>query len=648
MILSALPAPHPEQLVLLTSPGEFKGGRTSTSNSAGLEYIFNYPVFRGLEQHAQRVSGLAAFRRLGANLGYRNQTIHGDVMVVSGQYFSTLGVQPEMGRVLTTADDVPGAGNPVAVLSYGYWHDRLGGQAEALNQAIHINGQTFTIVGVAPRGFNGITLGEQPEAYVPLSFKPLLAPGWNGTDRYNDHWLYLFARLKPGVTLKQAEAALNSVYRGVIEPQAAALHYSPKTAARLLNSKLTLREGARGNSGLRDRTRTPLLILIGATAMVLLIAMANAANLLLARSAQRRRELAIRAAMGVSRAELMAQLLTEAMLLAFGGAAAGLAAATLTLRFLVSQLGSGDSPVYFVTARLEWPALLYAMGLSLLTGILFGLYPAWEGARASTAATLKDEAGQASSTRGMSRMRQGLVCAQVIISAALLVPTGLFLKSMVNLVHVDLGIRTENVVTFSISPELNGYSFPACSALFERAETELAALPGVRGVAAAMVPLIAGDNWGNGVTIPGMRNANTHSWYNEVNPGFLGKMGIPLMAGREFTVQDNAAGRAVAIVNEEFAKRYFPGQNPLGQTFRVGNDPDMEIVGIAKNSHYSAVKQDPYPVYYIPWRQDKKLGELSFYVRSALPPGQTIAQVRRVLHSLDANLPAEGLRTLDD
>jgi predicted permease len=645
VLLAALPAPHPEELALLTSPKDFKSGRTSTGKAGDMEYIFNYPVFRRLEEHAQGVTGVAAFRTLDANLAYRNQTVHGSVMVVSGRYFPVLGVRPAIGRTLLPADDVHGAG--VAVIGYGYWRDKLGGEADVLNRNIRINGQNLTIVGVAPPGFNGITLGEQPDAYVPLALKPLLTPGWNGTDRYNDHWLYLFARRKTGVTLKQAEAALNSVYRGAIEPQATALHYGPKTTARLLDSKLTLKDGSRGNSSLRDDSRTPILILTGATIMVLLIAMANAANLMLARSAQRRRELAIRAAMGASRAELMVQLLTEALLLAGGGAIAGLAVGAATLQFLVAQMGSGDAPVYFLTTTLEWPVLLYGAGLALLTGLLFGIYPAWEAARTAPASTLKNEAGQTSGARGVARVRRALVCTQVMVSAALLIPTGLFLKSLINLMRVDLGMRTQNVVTFAISPQMNGYSFDACRALFERVEAELAAIPGARGVAAAMVAVIGGDNSGNGVTIPGI-TTYTHSYYNEISPGFFGKLGIPLMAGREFTERDNLAGPPVAIVNQEFVTRYYPARNPIGQQFRVGNDPSMTIVGIVRNSHYAAVKEDPYPVYYIPWRQDPKAGVLSFYVPTALPTEQMIPQVRRVMRSIDANLPAEALRTLDN
>src|ERR1017187_6852702 len=646
VVLSSLPVEKPQELVLIASPGDLKSGRGSTSDSGNMDYIFSYPFFRDLEKQAQAVSGLAGFRDLGANLAFRNQTVAGSLQVVSGGYFPLLGVKPLVGRTIAPEDDRHGGGNAVAVLGYGYWHDKLGGQLDALNQPIRINGQIFTIVGVAPKGFNGTTLGNDPDAYVPLSFKPFLTPNWNGTDRYDDYWLYLLARLKPGTSRAQAAAALSGPYLAMGEELAKKQHWKEPKLKRFRQSKLTLRDGQQGNSSMRDESRTPLLILMCATALVLLIAMANAANLLLARSAQRRKELAIRAAMGARRGELMWQLLTEALLLAFAGGVAGILLGAATLKLLLYQV-SGDSPTYSLTSQLEWPVLLFAVGGSVATGLLFGLYPSWEAARASLGGPLKDESGQSSSTRGTARVRKSLVCGQVTISAVLLIPTGLFLKSLVNLLHVDLGIRTENVVGFSISPELNGYQPAQSQALFERVESEMAAIPGVRSVAAAKVALIAGSRWGSNVTTDRALPADTHCLYNELGPGYFGKMGIPLIAGREFTEADNLAGNKVAVVNQVFAKRFFEGQNAIGHRFGTGK-PDTEIIGVVKDSHYARVKEDPYPVFYTPWRQDKQVGSLGFYVRSALPAKQMIPPIRRVMTSLDRDLPAEGLRTLDD
>jgi putative ABC transport system permease protein len=648
VVLASLPVERPEELVLLSAPGELKGGRSSTTISGGMNAIFAYPMFRALEKDHPGVSGVAAFRHLGANLAFGKQTISGHVNIVSGAYFPLLGVKPIIGRTLGPEDDAASGGNAAAVLSYGYWHDRLGGDPAVLNQQVRINGHGFTIVGVAPREFIGLTLGSEPEVYVPLVFKPQLTPNWDGTKRWDDYYLYLFARLKPGVSRAQAAAALNGPYSAMIEAQAKTMRFrNDERHQRFVTQHLSLADGRRGRSGFREDTSTPVWILMAATALVLLIAMANAANLLLARSAQRRRELAIRAAMGAGRGELMAQMLTEAMLLAAAGGIAGIGLGLVTLRLLLTQF-AGDAPSYSLTDSLEWPVLLFSAGLSILTGLVFGLYPAWEAARTGVADVLKNEAGQASSTRGASRIRQALVCAQVGVSAMLLIPTGLFLKSLVNLTHVDLGMRTENVVGFSISPSLNGYSNEQSHAIFERAEAELAAIPGVRGVTSAMVPLITGSNWGNEVTVQGRaRTDNDHSMYNEIGPGFFGKMGIPLIAGREFTESDNLAGPNVAIVNEQFVKTFLPGRNPLGVRFSAVS-PDCEIVGVVKDSHYAEVKQTPPNLYYLPWRQDKTLGSLQLYVRSAIPVQQAVSSIRRVMANIDRELPAENLRTLDE
>jgi len=651
LVLSSLPVPHPEELALLTSPGEFKDGRSATNDSGGMDYIFSYPVFRELEKRAPDVVRLAGFRIVGANLAFGNQTVSGGAMLVSGGYFPMLGVRPLIGRLIEREDD-QGGGNPVAVLGYGYWHDKLGARLDALNQPVHINGSVYTVVGVLPPKFSGTTLGNEPSAFLPMVFKPRMTPNWNGTDRYDDYWVYLIARLKPGVTRQQAAAALNGPYGGLVEEQAKQTHWSDQNRLRrFLASRLSVVDGSHGSSGMRDDAETPLRILMTATALVLLIAMANAANLLLARSAQRRRELAIRAAMGAGRGELMGQLLAEALLLAFGGGLAGIALGIVTLKLLIAEL-AGDAPIYFLTARLDASLLLFCLGLSLATGLLFGLYPAWDAARASLAGALKDASGQASSGRETARVRKLLVCAQVMISAVLLIPTGLFLKSLVNLLHVDLGIRTGNLIGFSVAPELNGYKPEQSRALYERIETELAAVPGVRAVAASLVPLIANNNWGTDVGIEGAPpdpHFASHSMLNEVGPGFFGKMGIPLLAGREFTDADNLSAPLVAVINEEFVKHFLPGRNPIGVKFsRGGKVFDTEIVGVVKNSHYSSVKREPPVLFCTPWRQDKRPVELVFYLRSALPADSMIPQIRHAMASIDRDLPLENLRTMDE
>ena len=456
----------------------------------------------------------------------------------------------------------------------------------------------------------------------------------------------------PALRPPRPQSQLNGVYAGLLETQTKMPQfYYAKQLDRFLHSRLKFEDGSHGQSNMRRESRTPLITLMIATVLVLLIAMANAANLLLARSAQRRREMAIRAAMGAGRGELIGQMLTEALLLAAAGGVAGIALAVVTLKLLLNQM-AGETPIHFLNARLDWPVLLFGLGISVVTGLIFGLYPAWEAARASAAATLKNESGQSSGTAGAARVRKVLVCAQVMVSAVLLIPTGLFLKSMVNLMHVDLGMKTDNLIGFAVSPALNGYQQAQTMALFARVEEEMAAIPGATSVAAAEVPLIAGDNWGSDVKIAGQKDqqANYNSRTNEIGPGFFGKMGIPLIAGREFTLSDTLAGPRVAIVNQTFVKKFLDGRSPLGIQFSAGGgkEADTTIVGVVKDSHYSSVKDPAPPVYYRPWRQDKEVNGLYFYVRGALPEKQMIPQIRRVMGQLDRDLPLQDLRTFDE
>jgi len=654
ILLQSLPVQKPEELVLLHSPDDLKDGRSSSNDSGGQDSIFSYLMFRELEKNPAGLAGIAGFRSLGANLAFSGKTLSGDVTVVSGSYFPLLGIQPAMGRLIALEDDVQGAGNPVAVLSHAYWQSKLGG-SDVLNKPLTVNGHIFTVIGVTPKGFAGTTLGSEPDVFLPIAFKPLMTPGWDGTDKWNDYWIYCFARLQPGASRGQAENAINVVYSRLVDEQAKTVKdRDAKYLQRFRAQKLTLVEGRQGASSQRDSLKTPLYILMACTVLVLLIAAANAANLLLARAAQREREMAIRSALGAARGHLIQRMLLEAMLLAFGGVVAGLLLGTWTLDLLIATMQSGETPSQMLTSRLSVPVLLFSIALALLTGLLFGLYPAFSATRNAVAGVLKDQSGQSSATVSAGRLRKALVCVQVVISALLLIPMGLFLKSFLNVTHGDLGLRTENLITFGISPDLNGYKPERSLDLFQRAEAELAAIPGVRSVTAAWVPLIAGNNWGNSLAVEGYSlelDADNNSMFNVVGAGFFNKLGIPLVRGREFTEYDTQASPKVAVVNETFAKHFFGTGDAIGRKFGPGlkkADMNIEIVGVVKDSKYSDVKRKIPRVYYTPYRQSKENGSIQFYVRTTLSTDQIMPQVRRTMASLDADLPLEGMRTLED
>jgi predicted permease len=652
-LLRPLPVPRAGELVNLAAPGP-KPGSQSCGQAGDCDEVFSYPMFRDLERQQTVFTGIAAHVGFGVNLAYRGQTMNGGGMLVSGSYFPVLGIQPALGRLIGPDDDRNIGAHFVTVLSYAYWTTRLGANPSVLNDTIIVNGQALTIVGVAPPGFSSTTLGMEPKVFVPISMRALMLPGWKGFDNRRSYWAYLFGRLKPGTSLDQARAAMNGLYRPIVNDVEAPLQkgMSDATMARFKAKSLVMEPGARGQSQVHREARTPILFLMAVTGIVLLIACANIANLLLARGAGRATEMAVRLSLGASRRHLMAQLLTESCVLAVLGGIAGLVVARWTLALIASLLPPE------VTGSLQFElqrnVVLFAGGLSIATGFLFGLFPALHSTKPDLVSAIKAQAGQPSGARAAARFRTSLVTAQIALSMALLVAAGLFVKSLVNVSRVELGVKVDRVVTFGISPDLSGYDRARALAFFDRTEQELAAIPGVTGVAAASVPLLAGNNWGNSVSVEGFKrgpDTDTGSRYNQVSAGYFRTLGIPLMAGREFTSADTATAPKVAIVNEAFAKKFNLGKNAIGK--RIGTEEDKEkldteIVGVVQNAKYSDVKQEVPPLFFRPYRQaEQGVGSLSFYVRtSAADPAPLLRTLPRVMARLDPNLPVEDLKTM--
>jgi predicted permease len=650
MLLRPLQVAEPERLVNLSAPGP-KPGSQSSNNAGRSEDIFSYPMFRDLERQQRVLTGLAAHRSFSANLAFRSQTLSGEGMLVSGSYFPVLGVRPALGRLLTPEDDAaPGAGM-LAVLSHDFWRTRFDESAAVVGESLVVNGQSLTIVGVAPPGFAGTTLGSRPQVFVPISLREALTPGWKVFDNRRAYWAYLFGRLKPGVSLEQAQAALDGAYGAIVREVEAPLQtgMSDETLARFKAKKLELAPGARGQSSIHREARAPLLLLFGVTGLVLAIACANVANLLLARGAARAGEMAVRLSIGATRRQLVGQLLAESCLLGLLGGAAGLLTAWWSLKLIVSMLPA--DPATVMRPEISGTVLAFTALLAVGTGLAFGLFPALDATRLELATTLKGQAGQPGGSRAAARFRSGLATTQIALSMTLLVSAGLFTRSLANVSRVDLGLKTEGLATFAVSPELSGYAPEQSRAFFERLEEELGALPGVTGVAGSMVPLVAGNNWGNSVSVEGFEagpDTDTHSSFNQVGPGFFRTMAIPLLRGREFTRADALGAPKVAIVNEAFARKFNLGLDPVGRRMATGRgELDIEIVGLARDARYSEVKDAPPPQYFVPYRQDDKIGSLTFYVRGALDPEALLAPVGAVVARLDSRLPIENLRTFE-
>ena len=648
MLLAPLPVPHPERLVNLggnrPSPGSHQCGQ-----AGDCEWVFSYRMFRDLEAKPGPFSGLAGHVIFEPNISFRGNTVNASGELVSGSYFPVLGVKPAVGRLFGVKDDEVIGAHPIVVLSHGYWTTQLGGDPSVVGQIITVNGQQMTIVGVSAAGFEGTTLGNKPDLFVPLTMRAALSPRFNGFDDRRRYWIYLFGRLKPGVTLEQASAQENVLYHSIINNVEVPLQkgVSATVLARFKVKKVELTDGRRGLSNLHKQTQTPLMLLFGITLFVLTIACANIANLLLARAANRSLEMAVRLSLGATRRQLLEQLLTESVLLAVLGGLAGLVVAWATLHAIVVLLP--NSLASTLSFSLSGTAIGFAGLLSMATGLMFGLFPALHSTRPDLVTALRDGSGKTSATRAATRFRTSLVTAQIALSMALLVSAGLFIKSLANVSRVNLGVDVENLVTFGVAPALNGYSGVQSLQMFSRIERDVGAIPGVRGVAAARVQVLAGNNWDNDVSVQGFPktpDTDADSRFNAVGPGFFGTMGVTLLKGREFTAADVDGAPRVAIVNETFAKKFGLGSNAVGKLMGEGDSLNRVIVGLVKDSRYSDPKQPMLPVYFFPYKQDTTVGSITFYVRSTVPPQTLMPEIRAAVARIDRSLPIVGFRTM--
>ena len=652
MLLRPLPVPDAGSLVNLAAPGPNPGSQSCTMAGDCTE-VWSYPMFRDLEKSQTVFTGIAAHRTFGANLAFRKQTLDAQGMFVSGSYFPVLQVRPAQGRLLSPADDQTLGSHPVAVLGYNYWENKLAKDPSVVGQSIIVNGQPMTIVGITAAGFEGTTLGVRPDIYVPITMRSTLSPGFtrNSYDRRTSYWIYLFARLKPGVSKEAAQRSINGIYKPIINDVEAKLQegISAKNLERFRAKEVVVSDGARGQSSLHQRVQTPLFLLIGITAIVLIIACANIANLLLARAATRSLEMAVRLSLGAGRRQLLTQLLTESILLAALGGIVSLLVAQWTLGGLASLLPADSAAT--LKFAVDPTVVGFAAGLSVLTGLLFGMYPALHSTRPDLVTTLRSNSGKHSGTRAATRFRSSLVTVQIALSMALLICAGLFVRSLMNVSRVNLGLSVDKVVTFSLAPERNGYTREQSRQFFLRAEQALGAVPGVTGVTSALVGVLQGNSWGNDVEVQGWKSGpdiDSNSRMNQVGAGYFKTLGVPLVSGREFTDQDRLGAPMVAIVNEAFARKFKLGRDAVGKRIDLSGSKDlrMEIVGLVKDAKYSDVKAEVPPVYFTPWGQDSTTASLDFYVRTAGDPSTLVRTIPQIIAQLDPQLPVQDLKTL--
>jgi predicted permease len=652
VLLRLLPVKDPQQLVLLWGRGPHYG-----SNNG--RYKLSYPMYEDFRDHNQVFSGMFCRWATSMNVSTEGKTERVDGELVSGTYFPVLGVGAALGRVFTPDDDKTPGGHPVAVISYRYWLSRFAASPDVIGKKILVNGYPLTIIGVSRAGFDGTDPGSSPQIRVPVMMKAQMDPvgssfSYNFTAR-RGRWVNVFGRLRPGVTLEQAKAALQPFFHQMLEMEVQQKEFAraaPETRQRFLTMWIDLLPASKGDSELRRQFSSALLVLTAIVGLVLLIACANVANLLIARATARQKEIAVRLALGASRYRIVSQLLIESLTLAVAGGIAGLVLAVWMDEALISFLPTGDTPLTISTTP-DWRILSFNLAVSLLTGIIFGLVPALQSTRSQLAGTLKDQVGSIAGGTSVG-MRKALVAAQVTLSLLLLIGAGLFVRSLKNLKDLDPGFQTSNLLEFAVNPTMNGYKPERSLDFYRQLRENLDAVPGIESSALAVIPVLTGDEWDNSMAVEGFAHKPTETpdpHMQFISPDYFKTMNIPILVGRDFRMSDGRGAPKVCIVNEKFARRYFKEGNALGRHIGMGGDPgtklDIEIVGVVRDTKYESMRDEIPLEVYQPYHQVEFVIGMVAYVRTARQPEQAFSSIRQVVNRLDPNLPVSDMKTLE-
>jgi predicted permease len=642
--LRALPVPAPHELRVVSWTGinvEMNGytgdGLSFSRGGLSVGSSFPYPAYREFREHGlDSVAAFAVFPLPRVTALARGEATIADGLMVSGNFFSVYGALPFLGRPLVPEDDRAGAA-PVAVITYGMWERQFGLDPHAVGQAVSLKQHAFTIVGVLPKDYVGPLLGDSAEFYVTFAAQPALEPDrpLNSADNW---WVQIMARVPRRIDERQVQTAFSLRFQQVLAT----------STTKIGQPSILLQDGARGAGlTLRNRIAQPLLALLVVVGLVLMISCANVAGLLLARGAARRHEFATRIALGATRGRLVRQALTESLLLGLAAAGGGLLFAHWGVTALLGSIGAMPENFRF-DVSLDANVLGFTFGVSVLTALVFGLLPALRASRVDPLAGLQNRA------IGAPRLRLGklLVAVQVGVSVLLVVVAGLMIRTFANLVHVDPGFDPGNLLLFRIDPGQAGVSGPALATFYADARRSLAAIPGVRAVAASSLALADDSVEGTSIEIPGRPAPSGESRQTSllvVSDGFLGTMGIPLLLGRDLAASDTAASTPVAVVNETFVRAFFPDEYPLGRTIVLhgGVDSTVTIVGIARDAKYASIRAAAPPLAYLP-RSQQERGAMVFAIRSALRPLSLVPAARKAIAELNPNLPLTAVRTQAD
>jgi predicted permease len=662
VLLKKLPVKDPDRLVLFKAswngekfgPGGFNGYNPTDPNT-GLTTGTSFPTqtLARLRQE-QSVADVFGFSPMPLNLNAGGQAEVVSGQVVSGNYYTALGVPAVVGRTITDADDNAGV-TPVAVLSHSFWSNRFGSDPSVIGRQVNINNVAFTIIGVSAKGFSGTSnVGTAQDISIPLAWERQVAGEESNQLGAGIWWLRLMGRLQPGATIAQAEAALAGPFRESVLEHRAGRQARAKEPLRNVDPKdlprLGADSGSQGEMDARKGLATPLRLLIGVVALVLLIACANVANLMLVRGAWRKKEIAVRLALGASRGRLIRQLLTESVFLATVGGALGVLFAMWIKNGLLVVADWGGRELSALDPQLDLRVLAFTLGLSFLTGLVFGILPAVRSTNLDLTPALKD-AGRNSSALGRSWLSKSLVVVQVSMSVLLLIGAGLLVRTLRNLQHVEIGFNPNNLLLFDVDPGLLGYKDEKLAALYDQAANRVAAVPGVQSVTFSRNALLSFGATTTSVFFPGEigtdgKPRDSEAKYHRVRENFLSTMEIPLLLGRSLTAQDDAKAPPVAVVNQSFARAHFPNENPIGKRFSFGSENlnEIEIVGLARDAKYTSQRAEIQPTVYQSYRQALPRAVV-FEVRTAGDPLSLVGPIRAAVAEVDRNLPISYIRT---
>jgi predicted permease len=648
VLLRKLPVSKPDELVMLYQQGAHNGSNMGSR-------MHSYPIYQDYQQKAEPLAEVICRRLVPVSVSIDNQTERLDAEMVSGNYFSMLGVAPALGRVLNSKeDDQAYGGHPVVVLSFDYWVTRFNRDPGVVGRKILVNDSPMEIVGVSAAGFAGLDPAQSPQIRVPILMKTVMLPEWTWLDAANRRarWVQVFARLKPGYTVESAKAPLQGLFTQIRTYEMtlpAAKQWSAYSREQFMKGRLLVEPAAMGYSPLRNDFSTALVVLMCMVGLVLLIACANVANLLIARGFMRQREIAVRLSLGASRWRLVRQLLVESLVLSFIGGTVGLGLAFVLTRGMLALVPAGSAPL-LIRPTPDVRILAFTLALTGATGIIFGLLPALRASRPDPWTTLKDTMGSIAGTGGSLFLRKGLVTAQVALSFLLLFGAGLFVRSLQNLQGTNTGVTLDNLIVFQVSPALSGYDNPRGIAFYQRLLERLNSAPGVKSAGLAAVPILAGTEWDNSMSVEGHRAADgedMQAFMNALSPGYFATMKIPILEGRDFVRADYKPNSNVAIVNRRFAEHFFKGQSAIGKRIGSGVGPNVklttEIIGVVDNALYEGPREGVRRQVFVP---HYGANGAAIYVRAAIGSAALYGTIRNELKQIDASMPLYELKTL--